>query len=155
MHHNSFTVRLQLVLCDLQSNPRVTSWYQCHHILKKDRGREFQEEDFCHRCQELNMGKMFVYTDTLLEILHFQKSSKPGIKRHKTLSEHRFGDVYRDIHVDNTTKIVILKSVRKTSQVVVTRPEDRSSRPVVSGSTKLKLVETMMVYDGSIIAFFW
>ena len=51
---------------------RVKSWHQCHYILKRERGNEFWEEEFAHRCQELNMGKMLVYSMSLNVVLHLQ-----------------------------------------------------------------------------------
>ena len=45
------------------------------------------------------------------------------------LHEHRFGDFFKDIHVDGTTKTVILKSVRKTVVSVGRRQGRRSDLP--------------------------
>ena len=50
---------------------RVKSWHQCHYVLKRERGIELLKE-FAHRCQELNMGKMIVYSMSLNTGLNLQ-----------------------------------------------------------------------------------
>ena len=57
---------------------------------------------------------------------------KTGIKRHKALREHRFGDFCKDVHADGTTKTVILKSGRKNGSLsgTTTRSQERSSRSI-------------------------
>jgi hypothetical protein len=44
---------------------RTKSCHQCHYILKRERESEFWEEEFTHRYQELNMGKILVYIMSL------------------------------------------------------------------------------------------
>ena len=79
------------------------------------------------------MGKMYVTVTPSLYSrfgdLHLQKSCKPGIKRRKVSSEHRFGEVFKDIDADGTTKTVILKSVRKTAVSVGLRQGRKSDLP--------------------------
>ena len=126
-HHNSSKVRiLPVSMTDGVTQVRAKSWYQCHHILKRQTGSEFLEEEFAHRCQDLNLGKMLVYNMSLHTVLHLPYSWKPGIKQQMTLNEHIFGGICRDIGVASTTKSVLLESVRKTTISVGLRQGHRS-----------------------------